>query len=86
MMPRGVYPSLRQILLSSVAKTITLTEKMAKNTNTKIAEILFLALQYHKMVQKAPTSSLLLKKSNFKWLLIFKFWIAYPRANHTTLN
>lgn len=74
------------ILLASVAKTITLTEKMAKNTNIKIAEIRFLALQYHKMVQKAPTKFFASQKSNFKWSFIFKFWIAYPGANHTTLN
>lgn len=38
------------------------------------------------MVQKAPTKFFASQKEQIKWLLIFKFWIAYPRANHTTLN
>lgn len=53
------------ILLLSVAKTITVTEKMAKITNIKIAEILFLALQYRKMVQKAPTKFFASQKKQF---------------------
>lgn len=79
-------PITKTSILLSVARTITLTEKMAKITNIKIAEIQFLALQYHKVVQKAPTNFFASQKSKFKWSLIFKFWIAYPRANHTTLN
>lgn len=38
---------------------------MAKITNIKIAEILFLALQYRKMVQKAPTKFFASQKKQF---------------------
>lgn len=53
------------ISLLSVAKTTTVTEKMAKITNIKIAEILFLTLQYRKMVQKAPTKLFASQKKQF---------------------
>lgn len=53
------------ILFLSVVKTITLPEKMAKITNIRITEIQFLALQYHKMVQKAPTKFFASQKKQF---------------------
>lgn len=44
---------------------------MAKITNIKIAEIQFLALQYHKMVQKAPTKLFASQKKQFKVVIDF---------------
>lgn len=53
------------ITKTNIVKTIILTEKMAKITHIKITEIQFLALQYHKMVQKAPTKFFASQKKQF---------------------
>lgn len=57
-----------------------------KNYKYKDKRYKFLALQYRRTVQKAPTKFFASQKSNFKWSQIFRFWVAYPRANYTTLN
>lgn len=70
----------------SVVKTIMLSEqKRQQKLQRKINQI-FPTLQYHKMVQKAPTKFFASQKSNFESSWIFEFSVTDPRANYTTLH